>query len=46
MTPEQYKTILTKNLTRTYRKTERSTLMKIDRKAKAISKNSSPPLQS
>ena len=38
MTPEQYKTILTNNVTKTYRKAERSTQLNIDREAKAISK--------
>ena len=38
MTPEQYKTILTNNLTKTYRKAERSTQLTIDREAKTISK--------
>ena len=38
MTPESYKTILTNNVTKTYRKAERSTQLKIHREAKAISK--------
>ena len=38
MTPEEYKTILTNNVTKIYRKAERSTRMKIDRKAKTISR--------
>ena len=38
MTPEQYKTILTHNVTKTYRKAERSTQVNIDREAKTISK--------
>ena len=38
MTPEQYKTILTNNVTKTYRKAERSTQITIDREAKTISK--------
>ena len=38
MTPEQYKTILTKNVTKTYRKAERSTQLNINREAKTISK--------
>ena len=38
MTPEQYKTILTNNVTKTYRKAERSTQLTIDREAKTISK--------
>ena len=38
MTPEQYKTILTNNVTKTYRKAERSTRLNIDREAKTISK--------
>ena len=38
MTPEQYKTILTNNVTKTYRKAERSTQLNIDREAKTISK--------
>ena len=38
MAPEQYKTILTTNVTKIYRKAERSTLLNIDREAKAISK--------
>ena len=31
MTPKQYKTILTNNVTKIYRKTERSTQLNIDR---------------
>ena len=38
MTPEQYKIILTNNVTKTYRKAERSTQLTIDREAKTISK--------
>ena len=38
VTPEQYKTILTNNVTKTYRKAERSTQLNIGREAKAISK--------
>ena len=38
MTPEQYKTILTNNVTKTYRKAERSTQLTIDREAKTFSK--------
>ena len=38
MTPEQYKTIITSNVTKTYQKTERSTQLNIDREAKTISK--------
>ena len=38
MIPEQYKTILTNNVTKTYRKEERSTQITIDREAKTISK--------
>ena len=38
MTPEQYKTILTKNVVETYRKAEQSTQLHIDREAKTISK--------
>ena len=38
MTPEQYKTILTNNVTKTYRKAEQSTQLNIDREAKTISK--------
>ena len=38
MTPEQYKTILTNNTTKTYRKAERSTQIIIDRKAKQFPK--------
>ena len=38
MTPEQCKTILTKNVTKTYRKAERSTQLNINREAKTISK--------
>ena len=41
MTPEQYKTILSNNVTKTYRKTKRSTQLNIDREAKTIFK----PLQ-
>ena len=38
MAPEQYKTILTNNATKTYRKAERSTQIIIDRKAKQFPK--------
>ena len=38
MTPEQFKTILTNNITKTYQKAERSTQINIDREAKTISK--------
>ena len=38
MTPEQYKTILTNNVTKTYQKAEWSTQLNIDREAKTISK--------
>ena len=38
MTPEQYKTIVTNNVTKIYRKAERSTQLNIDREAKAVSK--------
>ena len=38
MTPEQYKTILTNSVTRTYRKADRSTQLNIDRETKTISK--------
>ena len=38
MTPEQFKTILTNNITKTYRKAERSTQININREAKTISK--------
>ena len=38
MIPEQYKTILTNNVTKTYRKGEQSTQITIDREAKTISK--------
>ena len=39
MTPKKYKTILTNKVTKTYRKAERNTQLKIDRETKAISKN-------
>ena len=38
MTPEQYKTVLTNNVTKTFRKAERDTQLNIDREAKTISK--------
>ena len=38
MTPEQYKAILTKNVTKTYQKAERSTQLNINEEAKTISK--------
>ena len=38
MTPEQYKTILTNNVTKTYWKAERSTQLNIDKEAKIIFK--------
>ena len=38
MTLEQYKTILTNNVRKTYRKAEQSTKLNIDREAKTISK--------
>ena len=38
MAPEQYKIILTNNVTKTYRKAERSTQLDIDREVKTISK--------
>ena len=38
MKPEQYKTILTNNVTKTYRKAERRTQLNIDRDTKTISK--------
>ena len=38
MTLEQYQTILTNNVTKTYQKTERSIQLNIDRKAQTISK--------
>ena len=38
MTLEQYKTILTNNVRKTYRKAEQSTQLNIDREAKTISK--------
>ena len=38
MTPEQHKTILTNNVTKTYQKAERSTQLNIDREAKTIPK--------
>ena len=38
MTPEQYKTILTNNVRKTYQKAERSTQLTIDREAKTFSK--------
>ena len=38
MTPEQYKTILTNNVTKTYRKVDRSAQLNIDKEAKTISK--------
>ena len=38
MAPEQYKTILTTNVTKIYRKAERSTLLNIDREAKQFPK--------
>ena len=38
MTPEQCRAILTNNVTKTYRKAERSTRLNIDREAKTISK--------
>ena len=37
MTPEEYKFILTSNVTKTYRKAERSTQLNIEREAKIIS---------
>ena len=37
-TPEQYKTILTNNVTKTYQKVERITQLNIDREAKTIFK--------
>ena len=39
MTLEQYKNILTNNVTKTYRKADRSTQLKIDREVKTISKS-------
>ena len=36
--PEQYKTILTKNVTQTYRKAEKSTQLDINREVKTLSK--------
>ena len=38
MTPEQYNTILTNNVRKTYRKAEQGTQLNIDREAKTISK--------
>ena len=38
MAPEQYKTVLTNNVTKTYRKAERGTQLNIGREAKTISK--------
>ena len=38
MTPEQYKTVLTNNVTKTYRKAELGTQLNINREAKTISK--------
>ena len=38
MTPAQYKTILSNNVTNIYRKAEQSTRLNIDREAKTISK--------
>ena len=42
VTPEQYKTILTNNVTKTYQKAERSTQITIDREVKTISKTLQP----
>ena len=38
ITPEQYKTVLTNNVTKTYRKAERGTQLSINRETKTISK--------
>ena len=38
MTPEEYKTIVTNNVTKTYLKAKRITQLNIDREAKIISK--------